>query len=94
MPGFYIPGGTDVPSSLEIENAMLTNFAWGVVDLSDDTFTAVAPEVGAFKAIGRKRGEDSVNPTQTDLVSHACTQVELGLVAPPEEGDAKFYKPV
>ena len=85
---------------------MLTNFAWGVVDLRDNTFTEVDPEIGAFRAVSRMRDEDNFIPKYTDLSSHPCTKQELGawtfsLFELAELNDAekdelensKFYKP-
>ena len=39
----------------EIVDVKLSNFAWGVVDLRNNDFTELAPEIGAFKAISRKK---------------------------------------
>ena len=66
IPGYYYPGGLEA-LGFQSEDEMLTNFAWGVVDLRDNSLSEVAPEVGAFKAISRKRDDTSFTPTQTDI---------------------------
>ena len=38
-----------------VEDEKLTNFAYGVIDLGDNDFSYVRPEIGAFKAMNRNK---------------------------------------
>ena len=81
---------TILPSTAE-DGKLVGNFAWGVVDLSDDEFTGVIDQVGTFKAVSRTK--DALgNIKRNEPAWHACSLEELGL-DPSSSANAKFFLP-
>lgn len=68
------------------------DFAFGLVDKSDDYFLDVPKSIGSYRIMTRQR----INDGRTDQVfakkveSRACTRVELGLTESDSES-AKFF---
>ena len=61
IPGYYSPDNPLLLLSAKlgqvesVEDQKLTNFAYGVIDMKDNEFSSVRPEIGAFKALNRNK---------------------------------------